>query len=69
MGKKKKNKNSEIITRDDELRLIIDMRETKEKYETLLAEMKVKRKELDGALKKAHLLLKELKATGDIVKE
>jgi len=68
-GRKKKSPESEIITKADELRLIIDMRETKKKYEEALAEMKVKRKELDEALKNAYLILKELKATENTVKE
>ena len=61
--------SSEIITKEDELRLIIDMRETKRKYEEALAEMKEKRKELDAALRSARLILKELKATEENVKE
>ena len=56
----RKKNNSEVITKADELQLIIDMTATKKKYEEMLEEVKEKRKELDDALKQARLLLRDM---------
>ena len=56
----RKKPNSEVITKADELQLIIDMQQTKKKYEEMIAEVKEKRKELDDALKQARLLLRDM---------
>lgn len=58
MGKRKKEK--EVITRQDELDLLVDMQKTKRKYEDMISQIKERRKELDEALKEARLILKEI---------
>lgn len=61
MGKKKdKKRSSEIITRDDELKLIIDMQQTKNRYEELIADLRVKQSELKDALEKAKGILSDM---------
>ena len=60
MFRRKKAKSEEVITKADELQLIIDMQQTKKKYEEMIAEVKEKRKELDDALKQARLLLRDM---------
>ena len=61
--KKEENTDSRIITEDDELKLILDMKKTKEQYETALSELKSVKKELNDVLKQAHLLLKDMKSS------
>lgn len=56
----RKKEGSEVITKADELQLIIDMQQTKKKYEEMLAEVKEKRDELDAAVKQARLLLRDM---------
>ena len=58
---KKQQTNAEIITDEEELQLILEMKHTKEKYESLLSDLKNEKRELDDALRQVRLLLKDMK--------
>lgn len=57
---KKEKPKSEVITKEDELQLIIDLQETKKKYDEMLAELREKQRELKEVSYQARLLLKKM---------